>query len=278
MANGVSAGTLLAFFAVIVLSFVGGAIVNVIVARILKARVRRVIYKTVSKIMMYAVYGLGFFYAFNNILAFNLGASLAALGILGAALILPMIPVLQNITSGLVLSIERPFREDDMIEINGELCKVQDVMLRKTKLRSLRGKIIYVPNLMFMTSTPVINYSEGEFIRINVPIDISSESDISKVTEIIENICTTNPNILPNIPERNINKLTKLLEIPKSFFQVPKNLDKLRPQIHVTNITKEKTSLEVWIWTWDISLKKHIVSSFFKKLKGEFEKHEIGFG
>ena len=35
-----------------------------------------------------------------------------------------------------------PFKEDDIVEVNDTLCKVKNVMLRKTSFRALDGKII----------------------------------------------------------------------------------------------------------------------------------------
>jgi len=165
------------------------------------------IYKSLSKIAMYGVYALGLYVAFGKILHFNVPAGLAAIGVFGVAMLLPLVPILQNIAAGIVLSLERPFKEEDVIEVNGVLCKVKDIMLRKTRLRALDGKIMIVPNLLFVTSMPIINYTKGEFIKVALNIDIMPDSDKDKAVETIKKICTENPNILPNIPEKKIKHL-----------------------------------------------------------------------
>ena len=268
----------LLFLFVVILTFVAGGILNILIRRFLKGKTKPVIYKTISKIAVYGTYALGLYLAFNKIINFNVPAGLAAIGVLGIAMLLPMVPILQNIAAGAILEIERPFREEDIIEVNGELCRVKDIMLRKTRLRSLDGKIIIFPNISFMTGTPIINYSKGEFIRVTIGVDIMAGSDKGKVVNIIENICNENPNILPNIPEKKMNKIMKILEIPASFFTIPKNIKPLNPKIMIKSVNKEKISLELWFWIWDITMKEKIVSSFYEKLIEEFKKENINFG
>ena len=262
----------------IILTFVAGGVLNILIRRFLKGKIKPAIYKTISKIVIYSVYALGLYLAFNKIINFNVPAGLAAIGVLGIAMLLPMVPILQNIAAGAILELERPFREEDIIEVNGELCRVKDIMLRKTKLRSLDGKIIVFPNISFMTGTPIINYSKGEFIRVATGVDVMSGSDKDKVIGIIERICTENPNILPNIQEKKMNKVMKILEIPTSFFTIPKNLKPLNPKIMIKSVNKEKISFEVWFWIWDITMKEKIVSSFYGELIEEFKKENINFG
>ncbi|MBW2976356.1 mechanosensitive ion channel family protein [Candidatus Woesearchaeota archaeon] len=274
----VSFQNFLLFIFVIILTFVLGSILNIMIIRLLKEKVRPVIYKGVSKIVMYGIYAVGLYFAFQKIINFNITASLAAIGILGVAMLLPMVPVLQNIAAGIVIALERPFMEEDIIELGGGLCKVKDIMLRKTKLRSLDGKIIFMPNLSFITGTPVINYSKGEFIKIVLNIDITKDSDREKAKKIIKDICKDRPNILPNVPQKKMNTIMKILEIPKNFFKIPRNVKALTPKVFIKGVTKDKVSLEIWFWTWDITLKEQITSFFYRDLIQKFDEEKIKFG
>ncbi len=266
------------FIFVLIFTFVLGAMLSALVIKYLKNKTDPAIYKTLSKLVMYVTYGLGLYLAFKKIINLSITDSLAALGILGVAIFLPMVPILQSMAAGVVLSIERPFREDDVIEINSSLCKVKDIMLRKTRLRALDGRIITMPNLVFMNTMPIINYSRGEFIRVTLNIDISLDSDKSKAKEIIEKICSESPNILPHIPEKRLTKVIKILEVPKNFFTIPKNIKNLTPKIMTKSINKDKISLEIWFWIWDITIKERIVSSFYDELQDEFKEAGIKFG
>ena len=267
------------FIFVVILTFALGGLLNVLIIRFLKGKVEHpFVYKTLSKIVMYGVYALGLYVAFGKILHFNIPAGLAAIGVLGIAMLLPLVPILQNIAAGIVLSLERPFMEEEVIEVNGILCKVKDIMLRKTRLRALDGRIITLPNLVFMTTMPTINYSRGEFIKVTVNIDLSSDSDKSKAKQIIEKVCAENQNILPHIPEKKLTRVIKIFEVPKNFFAIPKNIKNLTPKIMTKSVNKDKVSLEVWFWIWDITMKEKVVSSFYDELQDDFKEANIKFG
>ena len=267
------------FIFVVLLTFALGGLLNIMIIRFLKDKVEHpFVYKTLSKMVMYGVYAAGLYIAFGKIIHFNIPAGLAAIGVLGIAMLLPLVPILQNIAAGIVLSLERPFKEDDIVEIDGKLCKVKDIMLRKTRFRALDGEIVIVPNLLFVTSMPVVNYTKGEFIKVALNIDIMPDSDKNKAIEAIQKICTENPNILPNITEKKINKITKIFEIPRNFFTIPKNIKALAPQVLIKNASKEKISLEVWFWILNITMKEKITSSFYQELIEEFKQEKINFG
>ena len=266
------------FIFFLIFIFILGAMLNFLIIKYLKDKTAPAIYKSLSKLIMYGVYALGIYFAFKKIINFDITASLAALGILGVAIFLPMAPILQNIAAGFLLSIERPFREEDIIEVSGILCKVKDIMLRKTRLRALDGRIITQPNLVFMTTMPIINYSRGEFIRVTLNVDISSDSDKSKAKQIIEKVCAENQNILPHIPEKKLTRVIKLFEVPKNFFVMPKNIKNLTPKIMTKSISKDKIGIEIWFWIWDITMKERIISSFYDGLQDEFKENNIKFG
>lgn len=268
--GNVSLQNFLLFLFTVILTFIFGGLLNRLIIRFLKEKVNPFVYKTLSKVVMYGVYAGGLYFAFDRIMQLNIPAGLAALGILGIGLLLPAVPILQNIVAGILIAFERPFREEDVIEVNNTLCKVKDIMLRKTRLRALDGRIIIVPNLSFMTEN-VINYSKGEFIKVMLNIDIAPDSDKRKAAEIIKKICYDNSNILPNVPQKKLNVITKL-------FTFPRNLKTLETKVMIKKITKDKVSLEVWFWIWDILMKERIVSSFYKKLIEEFEKEGVRFG
>jgi len=268
--GAVSLQNFLLFIFVIIVTIILGNIVKIIIARLLKAKKQPVFYKTVSRLAMYVIYLLGFYFAFQRILNFNIPAVLAALGILGITLLLTMLPVLQNVFAGIVLALERPFKENEIVEIDGTVCLVKDITLRKTVLRSLDGKLITVSNIKFITDR-VVNYSKGEFIRVDLSIDLKNDLNYQKAIEIINKILHEEPNILPHVPKKELNLIEKL-------FAMPKNLSVLEPKIFIKSVGKDKISLQVWFWIWDILRKEKIVSSFYESLLLEFKNNKIGFG
>lgn len=275
--QAVSSEDLILFVFFLIFTFILGGLLNILIIKALRDRAKPAVYNFASKSVMYGVYMLGLYYAFSNIINLSLTAGLAGLGILGIALLLPTVPWLQNLMSGIVIAIERPFQEDDIVEVNGVISKVREIRLRTTHFRAIDGQIIIVPNLSFMTG-PVINYSKGEFIRAEVKIDIANSADIDKIKDIIHEICSNSPNILPNVPQKNMNKVTKVLELPKNFFKIPRNIKNLSPRVYITSLSKDKVSLEVWYWYWDILQKEQIRSGFYRKLLEQCNKNKIKLG
>ena len=266
----VSLHNFLLFIFVIVITIFLGHITNTFIVRLLKNKTKPFFYKTLSRLTMYLIYFIGFYFGLQKILNFNIPAFLAALGILGITLLLTMLPVLQNTFAGIVLTFERPFKEGDIVEVDGNICLVRDIMLRKTVLRSLDGKIITVSNIKFMTGE-VINYSKGEFIRVELNINIKNDLNYQKAIDIINKILHEDPNILPHVPKNELNVIQK-------WFVMPKNLSVLEPKIFVRNVDKDKISLQVWFWIWDILRKEAIISNFYENLMQEFKNNKISFG
>ena len=266
----VSLQNFLLFIFVIILTIVIGNMVNMFIVKLLKNKVQPVFYKTLSRLLMYVIYVVGFYFAFQKILNFNVPAFLAAFGILGIALLLTILPILQNIFAGIVLNLERHFKENDIVEYNGIICLVKDIMLRKTILRSVDGKLITVSNIKFMTGE-IINYSKGEFIRVELSIEIKNNSNYQKTIEIINNILHEDSNILPHVPKKELTIIEK-------FFAIPKNLAVLEPKIFIRNVNKDKICLQVWFWIWDILRKESIISNFYETLIQEFKVNKINFG
>jgi len=266
----VSFQNFLLFIFVVIATIIIGNIARLITTRVLRAKVQPRIYKTLSRIVMYIIYFGGFYFAFKTILNFSISAFLAALGILGITLLLTMLPFLQNIFAGVILSLERPFRENDIVEVNDNVCIVKDIMLRKTILRSLDGKLIIAPNINFINGE-VRNYSRGEFIRIDLAIDIKNDSNYQKAIDIINKRLHEDPNILPHVPKKELNVIEKL-------FAMPKNVEVLEPRIFINHINKDKISLQIWFWIWDILRKESIVSNFYEALLHEFKENRINLG
>lgn len=266
----VSSQNFLLFIFVVIITVIAGNIANMLIVRLLKAKTKPVFYKTVARLAMYAIYFVGFYFALQRILNFNIPAFLAALGILGITLLLTMLPVLQNVFAGIILSLERPFREGDIVEVDNNICLVRDIMLRKTILRSLDGKIIIVSNIKFLTDK-VINYSKGEFIRVELNIYTKNEQNYQKAIDIIYRILHEDPNVLPHVPKKELSLIQKL-------FVMPKNLTVLEPKIFIKSVEKDKISLQIWFWIWDILRNEIIVSNFYESLMQEFRANKIYFG
>ena len=75
--------------------------------------------------------------------------------------------ILLNSFSGLVLCMAKPFKKGDFIQIDGKLGSVENIVLRKTLLKSPEGDLSFVENSKFHLKT-LHNLSSKKIIRIDL--------------------------------------------------------------------------------------------------------------
>ena len=67
-------------------------------------------------------------------------------GALSVGIGLGLQSIVNNLVSGIILIFERPFHVGDFIEVAGKAGRVQDIGIRSSKLTSVSGSEIIVPN------------------------------------------------------------------------------------------------------------------------------------
>jgi small-conductance mechanosensitive channel len=117
-------------------------------------------------------------------------------GALGVGLGLGLQKIASNYVSGFIILLDRSIRPGDMITVGTSYGEVSQLNTRYTLLRSLDGTEIIIPNENLLTST-VINHSfTKRDVRIKLPIQISYESDVEHVREILKTIALDHPRVL----------------------------------------------------------------------------------
>ena len=98
----------------------------------------------------------------------NISALIATLGVGSLAIALAAQDTIANIISGFMIMVDRPFRLGDKIKLpSGEIVKVLDIGVRRSKFLSEEKAIIIVPNLE-LSKSKIVNYTYGQE-RLNNP-------------------------------------------------------------------------------------------------------------
>lgn len=90
-----------------------------------------------------------------------------------------------NFISGLILILEQPIRVGDVIEVEGQRGRVEDVGARCTRIRRADGVDLLVPNSHLLENS-VVNWTLGDTrMRTEVKVGVAYGSDVRKVAEIL---------------------------------------------------------------------------------------------
>ncbi|MCP4693664.1 MAG: mechanosensitive ion channel, partial [Desulfobacterales bacterium] len=118
--------------------------------------------RKVPSLLIYFIKFIVYILAFFGIIAFvfdqRLTSLLATSGVLAMIIGLAVQINISNIFSGIAINLERPFRVGDSVKIGSEQGKVVDITWRTTRISTIMGNIISIPNSN-ASETVVVNYS-----------------------------------------------------------------------------------------------------------------------
>jgi MscS family membrane protein len=80
------------------------------------------------------------------------GALIAGLGIGGLALAMAARDTVSNVFGGFTIFTDRPFTLNDRIKVSGFDGTVDEIGIRSTRLRTLAGTLVTIPNSTFSES------------------------------------------------------------------------------------------------------------------------------
>jgi len=263
-------------------------LLSIVISNLIKTKINNPRYKVPGKLVQYFLMFAVTYHGLKYILGFELNTLLATLGIFGIAVAFATQQTIQNFIAGIFILGGGIIKLDDWVEISGlpstGLSQVKDISLTRTTLREENGRLIFVPNSIFINSK-LVKYSGGDFFKVSFSLKVSGDNDLEKVRKIVFDICNKNEKILPNIPVKEKSILRKLLaNIPVenkdllSFLKKRFDPNKFEPVVLIGDINENKITLNVWIWLWEIENKDKIISSILGDILKEFSKNKIKLG
>ena len=93
--------------------------------------------------------------------------------------------IAQNFVSGVMLLFERTIKPGDVIEVGGQIVKVQQMSIRATIVRTLDEEDVIVPNSS-LVQTNVKNFTlEDNIYRVRVNVGVSYTADVPQVKALL---------------------------------------------------------------------------------------------
>lgn len=104
-----------------------------------------------------AIWAFAIIIGLNNA-GYNVGALIAGLGIGGLALAMAAKDTVSNVFGGVTVFTDQPFKINDRIRVAGFDGTVTEIGVRSTRLQTLDGRVVTIPNAQF-ADAPVENVS-----------------------------------------------------------------------------------------------------------------------
>jgi MscS family membrane protein len=137
-------------------------------------------------------------------LGISLVALLTGLGVGGFAVALAARPTIENLIGGIMILADRPYRVGQRIVVRGYDGIVQQIGLRSTKIRLLKGPHVIIPNEE-MARAEIENVSRRQYIRRSSSITIeycTPPEKVEKAVDIIKDILEDHEGVDPKRPPR----------------------------------------------------------------------------
>lgn len=142
-----------------------------------------------------------------------------------------------DVISGIILLSEKSIKINDILEIDGDVVKIQDIGLRTSKALNRDDISIIIPNSLITTSK-VINWShQSRKTRFKIDVGVAYGSDVDLVIKILEESAFEHPDIFDRdlVEGRLLNFGNSSLDFQLYFFS--KNIfriDKAKSDIRRT--------------------------------------------
>jgi len=179
------------------------------------------------------------------------GVNVSAMLVGSAALLVGVGLGLQNLfndfVSGVIILLDGSVEVNDIIEVNGLICRVQRINMRTTTVLARDDKTIILPNST-LTGSQLINWTHGqETARFEILVGIDYTSDIHKAMSIIKAVADEHPLVLKN---------------PKTF-------------VRLIDFGNSSVDLLLLFWSDEIFRVENIKSQIRIKIFDEFAKNGI---
>ncbi len=120
-----------------------------------------------------------------NNAGYDVAALIAGLGIGGLAMAMAAKDTVSNIFGGFTIFADQPFRIHDRIKIAGYDGKVIEIGVRSTRLKTLEGRIVTIPNAKF-ADAPVENVSWEPSRKVKLNLGLTYDTTPEKMQQAMD--------------------------------------------------------------------------------------------
>lgn len=168
-----------------------------------------------ERIIKYTILTLGVVQALDAA-GIRTSTLLASLGIASLTIGFAARDALSNLISGILIFFDRPFVIGDLVEIDGKYGRVDQITLRSTRVVTVDGKMLAVPNSEIINKT-VASYTNFPHLRLDIAVTIAVTENIEKARGVLLDIVHTDPDFMtapaPRVVVTQLNDYNVMLEL-----------------------------------------------------------------
>lgn len=159
-----------------------------VVARIARATLERTpldltARQFVQMLLKYFILTIGVISTLSQV-GVDTGGLLTSLGVAGLTIGFAARDTISNIISGLFIFWDRPFVVGDLVEVGGNYGRVTEITMRSTRVVTVDGKMLAVPNSTIVNTT-VASYTNFPHLRLDVSVTVGVGEDLTRVRELL---------------------------------------------------------------------------------------------
>jgi small conductance mechanosensitive channel len=118
----------------------------------------------------------------------DIAGLLTGVGVIGLTIGFAARDALSNMISGLFILWDRPFTLGDLVEIGGSYGRVDSITLRTTRVVTVDGKMLAIPNTEIVNRT-VASYTNFPHLRLDIAFTVGVNEDLGKVRAAALAVC-----------------------------------------------------------------------------------------
>jgi MscS family membrane protein len=126
-------------------------------------------------------------FAAENVFNQDVKSLLAGLGIAGLAVSLAAQDSIRNLFGSVMIFADQPFAIGEFIEVMGHKGTVEDIGFRSTRIRTIDGYLLTIPNSKIADS-PVQNNSRRNMVRRVVEVGLPADTSAEQVEKVLQTL------------------------------------------------------------------------------------------
>lgn len=152
----------------------------------------------IETVLKYVLLTIGTIQALSAV-GINTAAMLTSLGIAGLTIGFAARDALSNLISGILIFWDRPFVIGDLVEVGGQYGRVDKITLRSTRIVTVDGRMLAVPNTTIINTT-VASYTNFPNIRLEIDVTVAVTEDIDRIRHILQELVRSDRDFMENPP------------------------------------------------------------------------------